>query len=161
MIGRLVAGMARLLALAGGTLLLAIVCMVCLSVAGRAAIPLGLRPIPGDVEMVEMGVALAVMAMMPYAHLIGANARVDIFVPLMGARTAAVFDTVANFAVLVVALILCWTLWSGLSDRLTFADTTFILRIPLWIGYAGAVLGAFAFIIVALLRLRSPAVDRP
>ena len=145
----------------GGALLLGLAVMVCVSVLGRAAIPLGLRPVPGDVELVEMGVAIAVMAMLPYGHLVGANARVDVLRPLMGDRLAAALDALSNLAVLVVALVLCWTLGTGLADKLAYRDTTFILRLPLWIGYGGALAGAALFVLVAALRLVRPLEDRP
>lgn len=157
MIGRAVSGLATGLALLGGLILLALTIMVCASIAGRALIPLGLRPVPGDVELVEMGVGAAVFAMLPYAHLKAANARVDLLSPLYGRRGNAVLDRLSDAAVLVTGAVLCWSMIRGLRDRLLFVDTTFILGLPIWWGYAAGVVGLVALILVALVRLARPA----
>jgi hypothetical protein len=51
---------ARWLALAGGVLLCVLCVMVVISVSGRALGGIGLKPVPGDFELVEMGTAIAV-----------------------------------------------------------------------------------------------------
>ena len=42
-----------------------------------------------------------------------------------------------------------WRLWLGLLDRQTFGETSFILGIPIWIGYLFAALGAALFVVVS------------
>ncbi|NAZ18074.1 hypothetical protein GT020_18790, partial [Glutamicibacter soli] len=81
--------MARVSALAGGAVLLALIAMTCLSVIGRAGLTLSalfdlpgvlgrLRPVRGDYELIEMGSAIAVFAFLPWCHLTRAHARVDL-----------------------------------------------------------------------------------
>ena len=52
--------------------------MLVASVTGRALIGLGLGPVPGDIELVEVGVAIAVVWFMPWCYLRGGHATVDL-----------------------------------------------------------------------------------
>jgi hypothetical protein len=47
------------------------------------------------------------------------------------------------------ACFLAWRHWVGMTDKLQYMETTFILRVPLWWSFAASLLGAFAFIIVS------------
>ncbi len=52
--------LSRWTAVVGGVVLVALMLMVVASVAGRALIGVGLAPVPGDFELVEVGVGIAV-----------------------------------------------------------------------------------------------------
>ena len=78
-IGRAVTLLAKLMAILGGIVLLALIAMVVVSVIGRAFIWAGLRPVLGDYELVEMGVGFAIFAFMPWAHLTRSHAIVTLF----------------------------------------------------------------------------------
>ena len=58
-------------ALAGRLVLVALVCMTCVSIVGRAFSVFGLGPIPGDYELVEIGIGFAAFAALPWCHLTG------------------------------------------------------------------------------------------
>ena len=51
--------LARWSALLGGLVLLALIVLSVVSITGRALVPFGLAPIPGDFELVERGTAFA------------------------------------------------------------------------------------------------------
>ena len=70
MFGRALTQACRLLALAGGAVLLGIVGLTVVSIVLRE---LSGRPIPGDYELVEVGCAVAVFAFLPYCQLTGGN----------------------------------------------------------------------------------------
>ena len=53
-------------AIFGGILLVAVTVMVVASVAGRAMIGLGLGPVPGDFELVEVGIGVAIFYFLPW-----------------------------------------------------------------------------------------------
>lgn len=66
-------------AIVGGLVLCAITLMSVASITGRALIGVGLGPVPGDFEMVEVGTALAVFFFLPWCYLKGGHATVDLF----------------------------------------------------------------------------------
>ena len=66
---KLVYRLAEWLAYVGGLLLTALALMVVVSVSGRALLKLGLGPIPGDFEMVEMATAIVVFFFLPWCYL--------------------------------------------------------------------------------------------
>ena len=70
--------LSRWTAILGGVMLCAIMLMIVLSVSGRALIGVGLGPIPGDFELVEVGTAIAVFFFLPWTYLKGGHATVDL-----------------------------------------------------------------------------------
>jgi TRAP-type C4-dicarboxylate transport system permease small subunit len=138
--------------MAGGLVLVALVAMTCVSIAGRALTGLGLGPVPGDYELVEIGIGFAVFAALPWCHLRRGHATVELFAPLYGGAVNRALDVVIDLAVLAVALLLAWRLADGMLDKKGYFETTFILGIEIWQGYALGLAGAAVFCIVALWR---------
>lgn len=139
-------------ALAGGFALLALVTMICVSIVGRALTGIGLAPIPGDYELIEFGVGFAVFAALPWCHLNRAHAKVELLTSSFGGPLNRVLDVLIDLAVLAVAALLTWRLALGLLDKKGYLETTLILGLEVWIGYALALAGAAVFCIVALWR---------
>lgn len=139
-------------ALAGGAVLIALVVMVCVSIAGRALTAFGLGPIPGDYELVEFGIGFAVFAALPWCHLNRGHATVELLAPMFGPVVNRVLDAVIDIAVLATALLLTWRMAVGMLDKKAYFETTFILGIEVWQGYALGLVGAVVFCIVALWR---------
>lgn len=148
------AGMMRALAttmaLAGGLVLLALVALTCISVAGRALVGLGLGPVPGDFELVEMGVAFAVFAFLPWCHLNRGHATVELLTRYLGRTANAWLDLMADLLMFLVAALIAWRLALGTLDKRSYHETTFILEVPVWWAYAACLLGAVVFTVVAL-----------
>jgi len=65
--------MARWSALTGGVLLALLTVLVVVSVIGRSFSGMGLGPVPGDYELVEMGVGVAIFFFMPWCYLQGGH----------------------------------------------------------------------------------------
>src|SRR5262245_22263355 len=80
---RVVEHMARILAVFGGAVALAVACVVVLSVLRRW---LSSAPIPGDFELAQIGTAVAVFAFLPYCQLVRGNIAVDTFTVHLPAR---------------------------------------------------------------------------
>lgn len=144
-------------ALAGGLVLLAIAALTCLSIAGRALGDLaggglGLGPVPGDYELVEIGIGFAVFTALPWCHLKRGHASVELFAPALGDAVNRALDAVIDAAVLATALLLAWRLAVGMLDKKAFFETTFVLGIEIWQAYAVALAGAAAFCVVAAWR---------
>ena len=129
-------------ALLGGVLLLAIVAMVTWSMASGVVLR---APIPGDFEMVEVGVAVSAFAFLPYCQLTGANVTADLFTSRAGPRTQAVLALIAAVIAVLFSALLLWRMSAGFVDYRQYRETTAILGFPIWI--------AFVPILVSLLLL--------
>ncbi|MAU98765.1 MAG: hypothetical protein CMP81_23275 [Fulvimarina sp.] len=140
------------MAFVGGLFLLVIVVLTCLSIAGRSLLTLGVccGPVPGDVEMIEIASAIAVFLFLPFCQLKRGHVTVDIFAGLMGPRGVRLTDLVGNVLMSAAAIVILWRLELGFEDKLRSGETTFILAIPLWWGYAASLVGAAAFALVSV-----------
>ncbi|MBX3655750.1 MAG: TRAP transporter small permease [Ramlibacter sp.] len=139
---KLVYRTAEWLAYLGGLLLTAIAVMVVVSVSGRALISVGLGPVPGDFEMVEMATAVVVFFFLPWCYLKNGHAMVDIIymhLPRWAQRFLTVFSDVLMLAIWVI---LTWRLGVSVGDKYNESETTFILQIPVWWAYAVSLFGA-------------------
>jgi TRAP-type C4-dicarboxylate transport system permease small subunit len=134
----------------GAALLLAVTIMIVVSVSGRALISIGLGPVPGDFELVEVGTAIAVFFFLPWTYLKGGHATVDLLymhLPQWGKKAIVM---VSDLLMLAVWLIMTWKLYEGMLEKKEYLETTFILAMPIWWAYAaclvGAVIGCLAYI---------------
>lgn len=144
-----VRAIARAMAIAGGVVLVALTVLTVVSVTGRNLNFLGLGPIPGDFEMVEAGIAFAVFAFLPWCQLNRGHVTVDLFLAPLGRRPNAAVDAAANLLMAAAAAVIAWRLWLGMLDKHSYGETTFILQIPLWLGYAASMIGAVTFVLVS------------
>lgn len=147
-IDRLVGAAALAAALLAGAALTFVTLMTVTSIAGRNLIAAGLAPVPGDVEMVEMATAFAVTACLSWCQWKRGHVTVDIFLARLGPRFNAAVDTLTNALMTAAAALVAWRAAVGLQGKLGtgFAqETTFILGIPLWYGYAALLAGACLF----------------
>lgn len=135
-------------ALIGGLLIVGMAFLTVISILGRwlAGIPWvaeavpGLSSIVGDYELIEMGTAIAIFAFLPYTQMRYGHVSVDILVDHLPARGKAMLTALANSMFTLMAGVLTWRAWHGLGDKLNYQETTMILGVPVWYGYAPAVL---------------------
>lgn len=137
-------------ALLGGIVLLAIALMTTWS----AATGFFGKPLPGDFELTEILVAVAVFAMLPYCQLTDANVTADIFTAGAGPRAVAAFTLFAALLALGISVVLAWRTWAGLIDYRQFVETTAILKIPIWSGYVPAVASLVLLVLACLITLK-------
>lgn len=149
--------MARWTALVGGLVLVALMLMVVVSVAGRALIGVGLGPVPGDFELVEVGVGIAVFFFLPWCYLKGGHATVDLLHMHMPRWFQKTVDTLSDVLMLAVWWVMTWMLWEGLLEKKEYMETTFILQMPVWWAYAfclvGALMGCVTYLVKTLVQL--------
>ena len=138
-------------AVAGGLVLLLVVLVNVASVAGAALLG---TPFPGDVELTEMGVAVAAFAFLPYCQLTGANVVADLFTARAGARTRALLAAVGDGVALLFALLLLWRMSLGMLDQRAYGYTTAILGIPIWWGFVPVLISLALLALAACLTLR-------
>jgi TRAP-type C4-dicarboxylate transport system permease small subunit len=149
LVGRLVHGLARGVAIAGGVVLLLATAVTVVSILGRVLIPFGLRPIPGDFEIVQACVLFAVFSFLPWCHLERGHAIVAIVTDRFPVRASALAEFIWDLAMLVAAVFIAWRLWAGLVDKQSNGESTFILRVPLWILYSAGLVGALVLVATA------------
>lgn len=165
--GHVLERIARGLAYTGGLVLVAIAVVTVLSITGRALISVGLGPIKGDFEMVEIGCAIAVFFFLPWCQLRRGHVTVDILVDRMPRRAHAAFGLIGDVCVLIAAVLIAWRLYLGFGEKFPFGsdalratlamgykpffpETTYELEVPIWIPYGVALLGAVIFVLVSL-----------
>jgi len=141
---------ATLWAIFGGLLLVGLVLVNVTSVVGTA---LSGSPVPGDIELTEMGVAVAVFAFLPYCQLAGAHVVADIFTARLGARARARLGVSGEAIALVFALVLLWRMSLGMLDQRAYGYTTAILQIPVWWAFVPILLSLALLALAALERL--------
>lgn len=141
--------LARILAVLGGIVLVAVTVMTVASISGRALIFLGLGPVPGDFELVQVGVGFAVFAFLPWCQLTRGHATVDILAPMMSVRVNRAIDLIAEIAMTVVLGLIAWQLYYGMMDKLAYGETSFILQFPLWWAYAACLVASIGAVIVS------------
>ncbi|MGF1639501.1 MAG: TRAP transporter small permease, partial [Rhodospirillales bacterium] len=119
----------------GGLVLLAVMVLTVASVAGRGLLS---RPLAGDFELVEIGVAVAIFAFLPYAQLVRGHIVVDLFTRGASLRTRAALELAGNLALTGIAGVLTWRLVLGGLDLARFREVTMVLAVPVWWGFVPA-----------------------
>lgn len=153
LIGRLVTGLAKWLAVSGGWVLMAMVVMILISVTGRALLSIGLKPIMGDYELVSIGMGYAVFAFLPWAHLTRSHALVSLITDNFGVRINSWILVITDIMMLALSAFVAWRLYFGMMDKFAYRETTLLLRFPLGWGYALGFVGAVVMVIVAIYVL--------
>jgi TRAP-type C4-dicarboxylate transport system permease small subunit len=140
-------------AVVGGLVLFALTLLTVISVVGRVAFS---APIPGDFELVELGMAVAIFAFLPYCQIVRGNVIVDVFTTRASPRTRAVLDGVGNLLFTAIAALLTWRAAIGGLEIRSYHETTMVLQVPVWWGYVPAVaILAFLTIVCAYTVWRS------
>lgn len=155
-VGAVIEWVARWLAYAGGLALIALTIMSVLSITGRGLAGISdmwpfnmMGPIAGDFELVEAGCAFAVFAFLPWCQMRRGHVTVDIFISPLGPRTRAALTLIGNLVLTIAAVVIAWRLELGMMDKKAYFETTFILQMPSWWGYASVLFGAWLFALVS------------
>ena len=149
LVGRLVHGLARAIAIAGGIVLCIVVITVVISVIGRALIPIGLSAVPGDFEIVQFGVLFAIFCALPLTQFLRGHADVSVLVDNFPVRAVVIIEFVMDLLMLAATIFILWRFGVGMVDKYENREVTFILHMPLWWTYAGGMLGAVCMVIVS------------
>ncbi|MDP7546551.1 MAG: TRAP transporter small permease, partial [Alphaproteobacteria bacterium] len=129
----------------GGVLLAAIALMNTWSVISLALLNF---PVPGDFELVEMGVAVAAFSFLPYCQLTGANVTADIFTSRASPAWAAFFSLLAALVAVFFSTLLIWRMSDGMASYIEYEEVTTILNIPRWTAFP-PILISLALLVVA------------
>lgn len=145
-IGRCLERICGWVATIGGLALVGVMLVSSLSVVMRA-IP-GLRSIPGDTEIVQIGCAIAIFAFLPICQLRRSNVLVDFFTAGLPQRGRSFLDLAANLVFLAITILIAWQLGHGTAEKFATMDSTMVLRIPERWPYAVALVLAWLLVIV-------------
>ena len=116
------------LALAGGALLLGMAALIAVSVLLRWLTRQG---IPGDFELLQIGLALAVFSFMPLCQIRGGNLFVDTFTGRLPAAVQRRIDGFWSLVYAVVAVLIAAMMATGAVETLRAGTTSMVLELPL------------------------------
>jgi TRAP-type C4-dicarboxylate transport system permease small subunit len=145
---RVLRAAANAFALTGGTLVVAVALVTVTSVVARW---LADAPVPGDVELVQLGTAAALALFLPYCQLHGGHLIVDIFTARADARVHRRLETAAHWAAAAVLALLATRAAIGVADLRAAGETSMVLGVPLWLAYAPMVPALALAALIALL----------
>jgi len=114
-------------ALVGGLAASALAVLTVVSVVGRAVVS---KPIPGDVELMQMGIALCISLCLPWCQLHGANIIVDFFTEKLPQRSSRALDGIGSILLAVMCLLLSWRTAAGALGVAEAGETTMIIACP-------------------------------
>lgn len=135
--------------LAGATMALAVAALTTASVLLRA---LTGRPIQGDVELTQYGIALAISLGIPWCQWRGANLIVDFFTQRLPLRARHGLDAAGALLIAVMFALLAWRTGAGAFAVHAAGETTMIRELPAWWVYAALAPGLALAALVALVQ---------
>lgn len=136
-------------AVLGGLCAAAVALMAVASIGGRA---LWSKPIPGDVELTQFGIALCISLCLPWAQVHRANIIVDFFTQKAGPATLRGLDSAGALLLAAMTGLLAWRTAVGAQAMLEAHEATMILDLPMWWVYALLAPGLALTALVALVQ---------
>lgn len=134
--GRRLHAMTRWFAIGGGFVFIGLVAMSLVSIIGRK---IAATPVPGDIEVMQMGTAVASAAMLAYCEMERQHLRVDFFTANLSAKIRHVLDALSHLVLAVVALVIAWRTGLAALSLNEAGETSVILGWPVWAVVAGLV----------------------
>ena len=142
-------------ALVGGLILLSVVSLNIGSIIGGIL----LIHVPGDFELTQIGVAVAVFCFLPYCQLHNHNVTADIFTFWANNKTILLLRIGGAVIALLFSILLLWRMTDGMLDQKKYDYPTAILQIPVWTAFIPILISlwllAMASIMTIILELSS------
>jgi TRAP-type C4-dicarboxylate transport system permease small subunit len=146
------AAFTRPLAIAGGLLMIAVSIMVTVSVVMRWLIN---ESVPGDIELVQIGTALAIFAFLPICQARRGNIMVDTFTLRLPKQAQAMLDASWDLCYAGIAAIIAWRLSVGAWDTIRSNTVSMMLGLPTgWAIAACSAMVAFLALVAVATALR-------
>ena len=136
-------------AMLGGVLRMLIALMTVASVIGRAGFG---KPVPGDIEITQYAIAVAISAFLPYCLFSGGNLIVDFFTAKAKERTRRTLDAIGALTLAFAMGLFAWRTVVGMFSVKDAGETSMVVSVPLWWTYAGMA-PCFALATLAALAL--------
>lgn len=182
---RVVRGVAWLIAIAGGIVLIATILMICVSISGRTlaallhsgfmqtTLPglanwmLGFRigPIRGDFELVEAAMAFSIFAFLGWCQITAGHATVDVFTDGLRPWLKRVLQSVIEVVFAVALVYIALQLHEGMQTQHRRRTTTMVMQVPLWWYLMAALIPAYVAAAIgcymAVVRVVEALLNRP
>jgi TRAP-type C4-dicarboxylate transport system permease small subunit len=123
--------------------------MTVASIAGRSLLS---KPIPGDIELTQFGIALAIALSLPWCQLRGGNIIVDFFTQQLRSRQRQFLDGVGTLLLALMTGVLAWRTAAGALAVYGASETTMILGLPMGHTYAVLAPGLALTCAIALVQ---------
>ena len=123
----------KVAAVAGGLAFVALVPLSTVSIVGRK---LWSVPVPGDLELMQMGAAVGSSAFFAYCHLVRGDVKVDFFTQHWKASRVAVLDAIGSLLVGLFGALITWRTTVGAISLFSDGETSAILGWPIWLAQA-------------------------
>lgn len=120
-------------AVCAGGVACAVALMTVASVAARALVA---RPIPGDVELTQFGIALSISLCLPWCQLQRSNIIVDFFTQRSSPRVQQGLDAMGVLLLAAMCALLAWRTAAGAVAVRGAQESSMILELPMWWTYA-------------------------
>jgi TRAP-type C4-dicarboxylate transport system permease small subunit len=115
-------------------------------------------PIQGDFELVQMGCAIAIAACLPLCQMRSGHIIVDFFSQRARPETRRRLDGLGALLLAVAMALFTWRTAIGALDARVSRETSMIMELPTWAGYALMVpsfaLAAMVALYIASLHFR-------
>jgi TRAP-type C4-dicarboxylate transport system permease small subunit len=137
-----------------GALLVGLMMLTVVNILGRWLFN---TPVPGTVELTEIGMVGIVFMGLAYAQVREDHIKVDLLYEQLGARGRRVLGLFAALVSFATVAVLTWRLWAYASRLQASGRTTSALQIPLsWVAWA-AVIGGAIYAVGVLVTVGSRA----
>ncbi len=146
-VGRALHLLCDVCAVIGGLVLIAMAAMTVFSVVGRTFFS---SPILGDVELVQLGLAVCVATFLPYTQFRSANIIVDFFTTRASAHAQRRMDGLGAFLYACCTALIAWRVYAGATMSYENQEASMLMNLPIWIPYALMVPG---FVLCTLVGL--------
>ena len=160
-VGRFLHVLCDICAVVGGAVLIAMAAMTVVSVIGRTFFD---SPILGDVELVQLGLAVCVATFLPYTQFRSANIIVDFFTTRASPSSQRWMDGLGCVLYAAMTGLIAWRVYAGGVMAQENQEASMLMNLPLWIPYMLMVPGLVLCTLVGLYQAfiywtRPPAAD--
>lgn len=176
--------LARMTAVLGGFVLVALIVLTTTSIIGRALndalhsavgdevlgglaqrlLDLGIGEVSGSYELLEAGVAFAIFSFFPICQFYTSHATVDVFTQALPARVTRALMAFWEVVLAAVLVLISVQLFGGVQRYYGNGETTLFLQFPLWWAYsasfAASVVTCVVAVYCAVMRVRESLTGR-
>jgi len=137
----------RWFALVGSFIAMLVAAMSVYSIIGRAFLS---KPLFGDVEITQLGIAASISLCLPWCQLHRGNILVDFFTQTTSRRTRQILDSAGALLLAAMCVLLAWRTTMGAIAVREVSETSMILGLPMWWAYVSLAPGLLLSALVAV-----------
>ena len=128
-IGQGLYALCKAFAIGGGLLFVLLVLMSLISIVGRK---LASMPIPGDIEIMQMGTAIASAAMLAYCEMMRHHLRVDFFTAKLSPKNQNRLDALSHLLLALFSVLIAWRTGVAAISLQEAGEKSMMLLLPVW-----------------------------